>query len=52
MSRNEITMRLLSAEAQVALHNMRNGHDERRPTGDQLARTMRAVAEAPLFIDD
>ncbi|MEV1239240.1 replicative DNA helicase [Nonomuraea sp. NPDC049750] len=51
MSRNEITMRLLSAEARVALHSMRSGS-----MGDddwtRLARRMSEVAEAPLFIDD
>ncbi|GAA2898059.1 replicative DNA helicase [Nonomuraea rubra] len=51
MSRNEITMRLLSAEARVALHHMRSGM-----MGDddwtRLARRMSEVAEAPLFIDD
>ncbi|GII97128.1 hypothetical protein Ssi02_73590 [Sinosporangium siamense] len=51
MSRNEITMRLLSAEARVALHTMRSGS----LTDDdwtRLARRMSEVAEAPLFIDD
>ena len=51
MSRNEITMRLLSAEAKVALHHMRAG-----TMGDddwtRLARTMGRVSSAPLFIDD
>jgi replicative DNA helicase len=51
MSRNEIVMRLLSAEAQIALHSMRSGS-----MGDadwtRLARKMSAVSEAPLFIDD
>src|SRR3954447_18811545 len=51
MSRNEITMRLLSAEARVALHSMRSGsmNDE---DWTRLARRMSEVAEAPLFIDD
>ncbi len=51
MSRNEITMRLLSAEAQVALHRMRTGqmNDE---DWTRLARRMSEVADAPLFIDD
>ena len=51
MSRNEITMRLLSAEARVPLHHMRNG----RLTDDdwtRLARRMGEVNNAPLFIDD
>ncbi len=51
MSRNEITMRLLAAEAQVQLHAMRTGH-----MGDddwtRLARRMSEVVDAPLFIDD
>ncbi|GAA3410346.1 hypothetical protein GCM10018952_14450 [Streptosporangium vulgare] len=33
MSRNEITMRLLSAEARVALHAMRSGTNDRRRLG-------------------
>jgi replicative DNA helicase len=51
MSRNEITMRLLSAEARVALHAMRSGTmtDE---DWTRLARRMSEVSEAPLFIDD
>ncbi|MGH3318689.1 MAG: replicative DNA helicase [Streptosporangiaceae bacterium] len=51
MSRSEITMRLLSAEARVPLHHMRSG----TMTDDdwqRLARRMSEVAEAPLFIDD
>ncbi len=51
MGRNEITMRLLSAEARVALHSMRSGsmNDE---DWTRLARRMSEVADAPLFIDD
>ena len=30
MTRTEITMRLLSAEAKIPLNHMRNGHDDRR----------------------
>jgi replicative DNA helicase len=51
MSKTEITMRLLSAEARVPLHHMRAG----TMTDDdwaRLARRMGEVAEAPLFIDD
>jgi len=51
MGRNEITMRLLSAEARVALHTMRSG----TMTDDdwtRLARRMGEVSSAPLFIDD
>jgi replicative DNA helicase len=51
MSRNEITMRLLSAEARVGLHAMRTGQlsDD---DWSRLARRMSEVADAPLFIDD
>jgi len=51
MSRTEITMRLLSAEAQIQLQTMRKGtmRDEDWP---RLARTMGDVSDAPLFIDD
>lgn len=51
MSRNEITMRLLAAEAKVPLTRMRSG---KMDDGDwqKLAGTMGKVAEAPLFIDD
>lgn len=51
MSRNEITMRLLSAEARVALHAMRSGTMSDDDWA-KLARRMGEVAEAPLFIDD
>ena len=51
MSRNEITMRLLSAEARVPLHTMRTGqlNDD---DWTRLARRMSEVVDAPLFIDD
>jgi replicative DNA helicase len=51
MTRNEITMRLLSAEAKIPLNHMRNGHmsDE---DWSKLARKMGEVSAAPLFIDD
>ncbi|MGV2386240.1 MAG UNVERIFIED_CONTAM: replicative DNA helicase [Thermobifida fusca] len=51
MGRNEIVMRLLSAEARVPLHTMRSGMmtDE---DWARLARRMGEVAGAPLFIDD
>nr|WP_312882661.1 replicative DNA helicase [Streptosporangium album] len=51
MSRNEITMRLLSAEARVSLQNMRSGTMSDDDWA-KLARRMGEVAEAPLFIDD
>ncbi len=51
MSRSEIVMRLLSAEARIRLTDMRSGR-----MGDddwtRLARRMSEVSEAPLFIDD
>jgi replicative DNA helicase len=51
MTRSEITMRLLSAEAKVPLNHIRNG-----PMSDddwqKLARKMGEVSGAPLFIDD
>jgi len=51
MSRTEITMRLLSAEASIQLQNMRKG-TMRDEDWTRLARTMGEVSEAPLFIDD
>jgi replicative DNA helicase len=51
MSRNEIAMRLLSAEAQISLSNLRGGTMSDNDW-QKLARKMSAVAEAPLFIDD
>ena len=51
MSRNEITMRLLSAEARVPLHTMRTGQMSDDDWA-RLARRMSEVADAPLFIDD
>ena len=51
MGRNEITMRLLSAEARVPLRTMRTGHMNDDDWA-RLARRMSEVADAPLFIDD
>ena len=51
MSRSEITMRMLSAEARIALSNIRSGvlsDDE----WARLARRMGEISDAPLFIDD
>lgn len=51
MSRTEIVMRMLSAEARIRLQDMRGG----RMSDDdwtRLARRMSEVSEAPLFIDD
>jgi replicative DNA helicase len=51
MGRNEIGMRLLSAESRVALHHIRSG-----TTTDEdwtrLARRMPDVSAAPLYVDD
>ena len=51
MSRSEIVMRLLSAEAQIQLSAMRSG---KMTDSDwtRLARRMGEISEAPLFIDD
>ena len=51
MSRSEIVMRLLSAEAQVPLHHMRAGSMS-DSDWTKLANKMGVVSEAPLFIDD
>lgn len=51
MGRNEITMRLLSAEARIPLQNMRKG-TMREEDWTRMARTMGEVNEKPLFIDD
>jgi replicative DNA helicase len=51
MSRNEITMRLLSAEARVPLQAMRTGQLG-EDDWTRLARRMSEVVDSPLFIDD
>jgi replicative DNA helicase len=51
MSRNEIVMRLLSAEAQVSLGNMRAGTLS-EAEWSRLATKVGQVNTAPLFIDD
>ena len=51
MSKTEITMRLLSAEAQIQLQHMRKG-TMRDEEWQRLAATMGRVSDAPLFIDD
>ena len=51
MSKSEIVMRLLSAEAKIKLGDMRSG----RMSDDdwtRLARRMSEISEAPLYIDD
>ncbi|HEX5540867.1 MAG TPA: replicative DNA helicase [Micromonospora sp.] len=51
MSKVEITMRVLSAEARVPLHVLRSGQlsDD---DWTKLARRMGEISEAPLFVDD
>jgi replicative DNA helicase len=51
MTRNEITMRLLSAEAKIPLNHMRNGNMNDEDWA-RLARKMGEVSSAPFFIDD
>ncbi|WP_315093002.1 replicative DNA helicase [uncultured Cellulomonas sp.] len=51
MSRNEITMRLLAAEARVHLQKLRNGQMGEDDWA-KIAATMGKISEAPLFIDD
>lgn len=51
MSKSEITMRLLSAEAEIQLQHMRKGQ-MRDTDWTRLAATMGRVSDAPLFIDD
>jgi replicative DNA helicase len=51
MARNEITMRLLSAESRVPLQTMRTGQMNDDDWA-RLARRMSEVADAPLYIDD
>lgn len=51
MSKSEIVMRLLAAEAKIKLSDMRSG----RMSDDdwtRLARRMSEISEAPLYIDD
>jgi replicative DNA helicase len=51
MTRSEITMRLLSAEAKIPLNHIRNGNMQ-EGDWDKLARHMGKVSSAPMFIDD
>ena len=51
MSRSEIVMRLLSAEAKIRLSDMRSGRMSDEDWA-RLARRMSEISEAPLFIDD
>jgi replicative DNA helicase len=51
MGRNEITMRLLAAEARVPMNLMRTGQLSDDDWG-RLAKRMSEVVDAPLYIDD
>jgi replicative DNA helicase len=51
MARNEIVMRLISAEAQIPLAHMRSGTMS-DADWQKIARKTGAIMEAPLFIDD
>src|SRR5699024_6571599 len=51
MSQTEITMRLLSAEADIPLNHIRKGQMTEEDW-TRLSRKMGEVSEAPLFIDD
>ncbi len=51
MSKSEIVMRLLSAEAKIKLADMRSGR-MRDEDWTRLARRMSEISEAPLYIDD
>ncbi len=51
MSKTEITMRLLSAEAQIRLSQMRAGTMSEQDW-QKIVRRMSEISDAPLFIDD
>ena len=51
MSKTEITMRLLSAEAQIRLAHMRAGSMTEQDW-QKIVRRMSEISDAPLFIDD
>lgn len=51
MSKTEITMRLLSAEAQIRLSHMRGGTMSEQDWG-KIVRRMTEISDAPLYIDD
>ncbi len=51
MSKTEITMRLLSAEASIKLGQMRNGTMSEQDW-QKIVRRMSEISAAPLFIDD
>lgn len=51
MSRSEITMRMLAAEARVPLNNIRSGRLGEEEWS-KMARRMGEISDAPMFIDD
>jgi len=51
MSKTEITMRLLSAEAGIRLSQMRSGSMSEQDW-EKIVRRMTEISDAPLFIDD
>ncbi|MCH9732011.1 MAG: replicative DNA helicase [Actinomycetia bacterium] len=51
MSKSEIVMRLLSAEARIKLADMRSGRMS-DPDWAKMARRMAEITESPLYIDD
>ena len=51
MSRTEITMRILSAEATIQLQDLRKGL-KNQDQWNKLARIMGTISDSPLFIDD
>jgi len=51
MSRSEITMRILSAEATIQLQDLRKGL-KGQDQWNKLARIMGKISDAPLFVDD
>jgi len=52
MSKSEIVMRLLSAEARIKLADMRAGRMSDDDDWTRMARRMGEITEAPLYIDD
>ena len=51
MSRREVTMRILSAQAKVPFHRMKSGQLEDQDWA-RMARSLAEINEAPLWIDD
>ena len=51
MTRSEITMRLLAAEAKVPLNHIRNGRMD-SADWDKMAKHMGRISGSPIFIDD